>query len=158
MSVVPPAVSRRAAALFAVLDDCASHTFVWLWFAQSISLLGSHMTTFAFGVWLYQRTGQATALALAALFGYLPAVLVGIFAGVVVDRYSRKWIMLLADGVQALATLTLLVLLATGWLAVWMIYSLLALSSIAVAFQEPAQDATTSLYEFAKHIVHGPLR
>lgn len=119
-------------------------TFLWMWLGQTISMFGSHMTTFAFGVWLFRITGQATPLTLTALAGFLPAVVIGSFAGVVVDRLPRKQVLILSDLAQALASLGLLGLFLAGRAELLFICALLAVSSAASAFQEPAQEAAIS--------------
>ncbi len=83
-------------------------TFTTIWFGQLISLLGSGLTGFALGVWIYQQTGKATPFALTVLFANLPPVLLGPIVGSIADRYDRKKIMLLADTGNALVTLVAL--------------------------------------------------
>lgn len=119
-------------------------TFFWLWLAQTVSGLGSGLTAFALGVWLYLETGQATPLALTALANFLPALLIGPLAGAVVDQVDRKWAMILADTGQAVMTFLLLALIGLNG-PVWGIYPLLAISSAFRAFQFPAQAASLSL-------------
>lgn len=135
----------RPPAAPSLLSSPGGRTFLWLWSGQTISILGSGLTQFALGVWLFRETGQATPFALTALFGFLPGIVLGPFAGVAADRWDRRTLMLLSDLVQGLATLALLGLLAAGRLELWAIYGLLALSSAARAFQVPAHMASVSL-------------
>jgi MFS transporter, DHA3 family, macrolide efflux protein len=123
----------------------AGRTFLGLWLGQLVSGFGSGLTGFALGVWLFQTTGQATPLFLSALASTLPGLLLGPFAGVIVDRVPRKPLLLLMDSLQAAVTLTLLLLLAAGQLQPWLMYLLLAVSSAAGTFQWPAQAATVSV-------------
>jgi MFS transporter, DHA3 family, macrolide efflux protein len=123
----------------------AGRTFLGLWLGQFVSGFGSNLTGFALGVWLYQTTGQATPLFLSALASTLPGLLLGPFAGVIVDRVPRKPLLLATDTLQALVTLALLLLLAAGQLQPWLMYLLLAVSSAAGTFQWPAQAATVSV-------------
>ncbi len=116
--------------------------FLLLWIGQTISLLGSGLTSFALGVWIYQQTGEATPFALTVLFGTLPRILLAPLGGSLADRRNRKQIMLLADTGNALITAAAASIALTGNLAVWNIYLLAAFGSVFAAFQEPAFGAS----------------
>lgn len=135
----------------ASLQHPGLRTFFWLWLAQTVSGLGSSLTAFALGVWLYQETGQATPLALTALANFLPSFFIGPFAGAVVDQIDRKWAMIVADTGQAFTTFALLALIGLEG-PVWVIYPLLAASSAFRAFQFPAQAASLSLLVPKAHL------
>jgi DHA3 family macrolide efflux protein-like MFS transporter len=96
--------------------------FFTIWSAQALSLFGSSLVQFALIWWLTQKTGSATALAVASLAGMLPQVLFSPFAGALVDRWNRRWVMIGADGLIALATLVLIYLFATDQAQAWHIY------------------------------------
>ncbi len=118
------------------------NTFFTIWIGQLISIVGSGLTSFALGVWIFQETGKATPFALTVLFGSLPAVLLSPVAGSVADRYSRKKVMLLADTGNAIITLIAFVLLLNGQLEIWNIYVIALVGSVFSAFQEPAFGAS----------------
>ncbi|MEX2144289.1 MAG: MFS transporter [Anaerolineales bacterium] len=71
--------------------------FLTIWVGQVISLIGSGMTAFALGVWIFQSTGEATPLVLVALFDSLPNFSLSPLVGALVDRYDRRALMLIAD-------------------------------------------------------------
>ena len=71
--------------------------FLVLWFGQLISTIGSGMTSFALGVYVFQRTNSATDFALIFLAGMLPRVLFSPFAGVLADRLDRRKLMVVSD-------------------------------------------------------------
>ncbi|MBD2546039.1 MFS transporter [Planktothricoides sp. FACHB-1370] len=119
--------------------------FLLVWFGQLISLIGSGMTNFALGVWVYQRTGSVTQFSLILLFGLLPSIVVSPIAGAIVDRWNRRWCMILSDSGAAITTVAVALLLATGSLQLWHIYLAVGLDSIFKAFQLPAYTASTSL-------------
>ncbi|MEZ4657152.1 MAG: MFS transporter [Caldilineaceae bacterium] len=119
-------------------------TFTIIWFGQLISLLGTGMSRFALLIWAYQQTGQATTLAMLGFFAWLPFVLIGPLAGVWVDRYNRRWIMMIADLGAGLATIVLARLYFSGDLQVWHLYGLEVSASVFEAFQLPAFAAATS--------------
>jgi len=75
-----------------------------LWTGQAISLFGSSLVQFALVWWLTKTTQSATVLAMATLVAILPNVFLGPVAGVLVDRWNRRVIMIVADALVALAT------------------------------------------------------
>jgi MFS family permease len=119
--------------------------FILIWFGQVISLIGSNLTSFALGVKVYQNTGSATQFALITFCSTLPLVLVSPIAGTLVDRWSRRWTMILSDCGSGICTLAIALLVSTGTLEVWHIYLVAALNSIFNAFQWPAYTAATTL-------------
>ena len=127
-------------------------TFLVIWFGQLISIIGSGLTGFALTVWIFEQTGQATPIALNALFFNLPRVILSPFAGSVADRYNRRLVMILADTGAALSTLVIAVILFSGNLEVWHIYFTTALSSGFSAFQEPAYRASITMLVPKKHL------
>lgn len=120
-------------------------TFTIIWFGQMISLIGSQLTNFALGVWVYQRTGSVTQFALISLFTSLPMILISPVAGTLVDQFPRRWMMLFSDLGAGISTGVIAILLATGDLATWHIYVGAAISSCFGAFQWPAYTAATTL-------------
>ncbi len=119
--------------------------FFTIWVGQAFSLVGSALVQFALVWWMTSQTGSATVLATATLFALLPQVLLGPFAGALVDRWNRRWIMILADGGIALATGVLIFLFATERIQVWHIYAAMLVRSLGGAFHSPAMTASTSL-------------
>ena len=119
-------------------------TFLVIWFGQLISTLGSGLTGFALGVWIYQETGSATLFALNMLAVALPNLLVSPLAGALVDRWDRRWVMILSDTGAGLSTLAVLLLLLTNHLEIWHIYVISAISAAFSTFQWPAYSAATS--------------
>ncbi|NJM40400.1 MAG: MFS transporter [Anaerolineae bacterium] len=119
--------------------------FLAVWLSQGLSLLGSTISTFALTVWLYQRTGSVTQFAFGILCGLLPRVVLAPLAGAVVDRASRRHVMLLSDSANGLGTLVVAVLHGVGALAVWHIYVVAVVASACGAFQSPAYAAAVPM-------------
>ncbi len=126
--------------------------FFAIWTGQAFSLFGSSLVQFALVWWLTVTTGSATVLALATLVGMLPQIVLSPFAGVVVDRASRRLVMIVADSLTALFTLLLAWLFATGQAQVWHVYAIMFIRSAAGAFHFPAMQASTSLMVPEKHL------
>lgn len=125
--------------------------FSIIWFGQLVSLTGSGMTVFALTLWAWQATGSATALALMSFFFMGPTVLMSPIAGALVDRWSRKFVMILTDAVSGLATLAVLLLYLFGHLQIWHLYAVAAVVGAFQAFQWPAYSATISVMVDRKH-------
>lgn len=120
-------------------------TFTLLWLGQLLSFFGTTMTRFGLTIWAYQQTGQATTLALLSFFNSGAYVLFSPLAGLVVDRWPRKWVIALADFGAGLVTAGLLALYLTGQLEIWHLYLGGVLTNALGAFQEPAFSASVSL-------------
>ena len=126
--------------------------FVLVWLGQLVSLLGSSLTNFALDVWVYQQTGSVTQLSFLIFFTTLPLVIISPFAGILVDHWNRRWVMILSDSGAALSTLTLATLLVTGQIQIWHIYLASVVISSFSAFQWPAYSAATTLLVPKKHL------
>ena len=119
--------------------------FFTIWTGQALSLFGSALVQFALIWWLTQKSGSATVLAIAVLVGILPQILIGPFAGALVDRWNRRLIMIVADGIIAVFSLVLAYLFASGTVQIWHIYAVMAIRSLGGAFHFPAMSASTPL-------------
>ena len=91
-------------------------------------------------------------LAYASLVALLPQVFFGPWAGALVDRYSRRMLLIIADGSIALATLGLMLLFWLGIAQVWHIYVIMFIRSLGAAFHWPAMQASTTLMVPQKHL------
>lgn len=125
------------------LTGMLGFTFVWL--GQIISVLASGMTTFALTIYMYQQTHSATAMGLVQVAFITPFLIMSPIAGVMVDRYDRKMMMMVSDIAGGLASLILLVLYATGHLQFWHLYVASVVKGIGTTFQWPAYSAAISI-------------
>ena len=128
--------------------------FLILWLGQVVSQLGSGLTNFALGVWVYQRTGSVTKFALILFFASLPGLLLSPIAGALVDRWNRRRVLILSNCLAAVMSAALLILLwdeARNLLAIWHIYVLVAIFSVATALQWPAFSASITLLVARQH-------
>lgn len=126
--------------------------FFTIWTGQAFSLFGSSLVQFALVWWLTQKTGSATVLATATLVALLPQIIFAPFIGALVDRWNRRLIMIIADGIIALVTAFLFYLFATDQIQVWQIYVVMFIRSFGGAFHQPAMTASTSLMVPDKHL------
>jgi MFS transporter, DHA3 family, macrolide efflux protein len=128
--------------------------FLLLWFGQFVSLVGSRFTGFAFGIYLFQQTQSASAIAAVALLGGLPALLLAPVAGALVDRWDRRKVMLASNCLTGLVSLGagLFLTLTDRSLSQWFIYAYVGFEAILQAFHWPAYMAATPLLLPKKHI------
>lgn len=126
--------------------------FLVMWSGQLVSLVGSGLTRFALGVWVYEVTGSVTLFTLIFLFGRLPGLLLAPFAGALVDRWDRRWTLFWSDAGAGIATAVLALLLWTGGLEVWHVYVFVGVSSLFDAFQWPAYVASSTLLVPKRHL------
>lgn len=125
-------------------NDTSIKNFIFVWVGQLVSLVGSGLTSFALGIWVYQQTGSVTKFALISVCIMLPGIVISPFAGVLVDRMNRRKVMMLSDVGAGFASLGLAILFFTGRLTTWEIYTLISVGSIAGAFRLPAYMALLS--------------
>jgi MFS family permease len=118
--------------------------FTIVWLGQIVSVLATNMSAFALTIWVFQKTGSATALGLMQAFFITPYLVITPFAGVMVDRHNRKLMMMVSDLTAGLATVSILLLQAFGVLSVWHLYLAAIFQGLGNAFQWPAYSATIS--------------
>ncbi|MGD1900155.1 MAG: MFS transporter [Phormidesmis sp.] len=126
-------------------------TFFVIWLGQFASLLGSEMTSFAVTIWAWEITQQATPLSLILVVSQVPRLLISPFAGVWVDTFSRKRLMLLGDSVAGVSTILLLALLLSNNLQIWHLYAFGALGGLFGYIHQLAYSASLSLIVAEKH-------
>lgn len=113
--------------------------FSLMWSAQLVSTIGSSLTDLAAGILIYRYTGSAFAVGLTLMVTAVPTLLVGLVAGVFVDRFDRKRILLASDLLRGLIVVCIPFGVATfGPLA---LYALLFLAAIVRQFFDPAWES-----------------
>ena len=118
--------------------------FTIVWLGQIVSVLASAMSQFALTIYMFQETGSATALGLMQVFYITPFLLISPVAGVLVDRYDRKLMMMVSDLAAGVATVGILILQALGILEFWHLYITSVVYGLGNAFQWPAYSAAIS--------------
>lgn len=120
--------------------------FLLLWGASLISTSGSGMSSFALGIFMYQKTGMSTMTGLIILAGFLPGLLLSPFAGALADRHDRRLLMMLGDGLSIIGLLGILFSLQfmDGKLLIVGILFGAAISSAFSSLVEPSFRATIS--------------
>ena len=117
--------------------------FSLMWLAQLVSTIGSALTDLAAGILVFRLTGSALNVGLVLIVAALPTLFVGLFAGVFVDRFDRKKILLASDLLRAV--FVLMIPLAFDALGpdtgMWAMYGLLFCAATVRQFFDPAWES-----------------
>lgn len=115
--------------------------FMIIYIGQAFSLLSSSAVQFSIIWWITLETGSALALTIASVVGLLPQAVIGLFAGVWIDRYNRKYIMIIADILVAISSLVLFILFIMGFQSIMIVYIVLFFRALGETFHKPALQA-----------------
>ena len=126
------------ASMFAVFRR---RDFSFLWLAQLISTAGSSLTDLAAGIYVYRVTESALAVGLTLMVTAVPSLIVGLLAGVYVDRHDRKRILLATCLVQAVIVGLLAIVIGIEAIALPGLYVLLLINAGVKQFFDPAHDS-----------------
>ncbi len=108
--------------------------------SRILSRFGDSLESLALMYLVYDLTGSAVAMGTVMLFSMIPNFLISPIAGVIADRYSKKRIMFIAEMVRAGAIILIPVLMFSGTIQLWHIYSMAVLVSVAESFFEPCAN------------------
>ena len=120
------------------------HKFLLLWSGQLVSAIGGGLTSFGLGVYVFNQTGSAAGMALVTLLAFLPTLVLSVPAGVLADRYDRRLLMMLGDGLSAIGILYILICMLRGGAALYQICIGVFISSVFSSLLEPAYRATVT--------------
>ncbi|HSB67622.1 MAG TPA: MFS transporter [Anaerolineales bacterium] len=126
-------------------------TFFTIWFGQLVSLLGSQLTGFALGVWVYDQTHSISMLALVQVALQAPYVLLSPLAGVFADRWNRRTAMIVSDAGAGLSVLVASLLFLTHHLQAWMVIPINLWMSSFQTLMWPSLTAATTLLVPKQH-------
>ena len=115
--------------------------FLLLWSGEFVSSIGSGLTSFGLSVYVFQKTGSAADMALVALIGFLPVLLLGPVAGVIADRYDRCRLMIIGDGMSAIGLVYILACMFAGKDGVFQICTGVFISAVFSSLLEPTYRA-----------------
>ena len=118
--------------------------FLLLWSGDLISQIGGGLTSFGLGVYIFNRTGSASQMALVTLLGFLPTLLLSVPAGVLADMFDRRLLMMIGDGCSALGVFFILFMMMRGETTLWQICLGVFISAVFSALLEPSYRATVT--------------
>jgi len=128
-------------------------TYTIIWISQTASLIGSEITRFALIIWIWQLTNEATPISLLAFFTEVPILVVSIFAGILVDYFNRKWLMILGDAIAGCSSIAIFILLLSNNLAIWHLYLISAIAGLFGYVQGLAFSTSQALIVPQQHYV-----
>lgn len=109
--------------------------------SQTISLFGSSLVQYAIIWYITINTNSGIMMTIATLCGFLPQLLISLFAGVWADRFSRKKLIMYSDASIAISTLVLAILFLIGYDKMWLLFVISAIRSIGSGIQTPSINA-----------------
>jgi len=118
--------------------------FLLLWSGEMVSAIGGGLTSFGLSVYVFQQTGSATSMAIVTLLAFLPTLLLGVPAGVLADKYDRRFLMMIGDGCSALGILYILICMMCGHASLYQICIGVFTSSVFSSLLEPSYRATVT--------------
>lgn len=124
--------------------DHSSLRFLMIWAGQLISGIGSGLTAFALGAYVFQLTGSATIYSMILLAAFLPSLLLKPIGGTLADRMNRRKLMIIGDFGSAIGIIFIITMMWMGVKNLWIIYFGTIVSSIFVALQNPAYKASVT--------------
>lgn len=116
--------------------------FLLLWSGEFISAIGSGLTAFGLGIYVFNQTGKASAMALVTLLGFMPSLLLSAVTGVLADRYDRRLLMVLGNSFSVFGLLFILICVLKGEAQLWQICVGVTITSVFSSLLEPAYKAT----------------
>jgi len=123
-----------------IRDVLTNREFLKLWIGLTQSRLGTLINLVALSLYVYKRTQSGFAVGKLEIATALPSVLIGLFAGIVVDRFNKKWIMIASDILRALLFLVM------GFVTnIPSIYVIIFFASLVSLFFGPAYWASIPL-------------
>jgi MFS family permease len=118
--------------------------FLFIWLGELISSIGGGLTSFGLAVYVFNQTGSAASMALVSLLAFLPTLILSVPAGVLADRYDRRMLMMVGDGLSGIGVLYILLCMLGGQASLLQICIGVSISSIFSALLEPSYRATVT--------------
>ncbi|MFX0095557.1 MAG: MFS transporter, partial [Candidatus Hodarchaeota archaeon] len=119
--------------------------YLFFWVGQMVSLLGSTIVTFCIIWWITVKTNSTFYLGLASFVGFFPRLIITPLAGVFIDRWNRKTVLVLADIIQALFIIPLIYIFYNDLVIIWFVLLILGLRGVFEGFHYPATQAIVPL-------------
>lgn len=115
-----------------------NRNFFLLWQGQLVSVFGDALYSMALGFWVLQETGSTTIMGSIMALVTIPRIILGPFAGVIVDRCDRKKLIILGDLIRGIGMLVIAMLALNGSLKIWMVMLMGIVLGICSSFFNPS--------------------
>ncbi len=132
---------RDLATIKSIFSSLRSRNYRLYFTGQGISLIGTWMQNIALSWLVYRLTGSVFLLGLIAFSSEIPNFILSPFTGVLTDRFNRLRIMIFAQSLFLLQSLSMALLVLLGFIEVWHIFTLSILFGIISAFEAPARQS-----------------
>jgi MFS family permease len=119
--------------------------FYLLTITQVLSIIGSMMTGIAVSIRVFTDTGDSTPVLMTSFFSALPMMVAGMFAGVLVDRWQRRAILMLSDAGQSVGAIVLIAVFSLGVFQLWHLYAVALVQGLLAMLQRPAMEASVTM-------------
>ncbi|PFP52053.1 MFS transporter [Priestia megaterium] len=119
----------------------ANRSFLYLWLGESISELGGAIGALCNSLWLYELTGSKSAMGTLWLTYFIPSLLVQLFIGPMIDRVSRKHVMLSSQVIRSMVFFLPVILMFSGHMEIWSLFVIQAILGILQPLYVPAASA-----------------
>lgn len=116
--------------------------FLLLWQGQLVSAIGDVFYEIALGFWVFNTTGSSALMGTLMATSLIPRILISPFAGVLVDRMDRKWIIVLMDFIRGLFVLLIAILAYKGMLEIWMVFGVAIILGTCASFFNPSVSSS----------------
>lgn len=118
--------------------------FMVIWIGEMISTIGSGMSAFALSIYTFKQTGSVTLVALVTLLAFAPTVLLSPIGGLLADRWDRRVMMMLGEGLSAIGLAMVLLATSLSYTSWILFYIGIFVSSFFLSVLEPAYKASIS--------------
>ena len=116
--------------------------FFLLWQGRLVSMVGDVAYEIALGFWILAGTGSTALMGTLMAATILPRVIIAPFAGVVVDRSDRKWLIVLMDAIRGIFIVLVGIAAIAGVIQIWMVFAAGVILGICGAFFGPAVNSS----------------
>ena len=140
----PPSRAKRSGGPFNGLRPFQSRAYRYLFVGTMLTMTGNFMQMVAQGWLIYDLTSSPTWLGIVSFARGLPMLILALVAGVVVDRFDRRTVLITAQGLTALIAVVLALLIATGLVQPWHVALTAFLSGCLFVLIIPARQALLS--------------
>ncbi|MBS5934590.1 MAG: MFS transporter [Clostridiales bacterium] len=120
-------------------------TFYIFLMGQFVSQFGSKLTSYGLVLWAYKQSGSVLSASILSVCYLVPEIFLNFIAGSISDKWNKKKIMLTSDGVAAIGSISVLLLLQQDALQISYLYLINILLGIMDAFQNPASTVAETL-------------
>lgn len=119
-------------------DKLWNKNFFLLWQGQLVSVLGNIVYSIALGFWILDLTGSTALMGSLMATSMVPNLIIAPFAGVFVDKWDRKWVIVVTDFIRGIVITIVGIAALMGFIQIWMVFVAALINGLCAAFFSPA--------------------